>query len=74
MTHTALSRTLDKISYDTLTQTRPEAITRIQDYLDKGGTAKQFEALIQRQHGRQSVVVALFVGAAYYLENQKKAA
>lgn len=72
MTHTRLSKQLDKISYDTLSETRPAAIARINEYLDKGGTAKHFEATIQARHGRKSLMVSLFVGAAYYLESERK--
>ena len=67
-----LQQTTDKAGYDLMLETRPALIKAINEVLDKGGTAQQIEATVISKFGRASLAAALVIGAAHYLETQRK--
>lgn len=69
---TPLSRITDRIGYETIAKHRPRVIEAIIAALDQGATARQIEAGLIRRFGQASLTAQMAVGAAYYLEAQRK--
>jgi hypothetical protein len=68
---TDLKSTVDKIGYETISQTQPGVIAAINAALAAGGSARAIERDIRKKFGPASVTAALVISAAYYLEAQK---